>query len=282
MSWQERQYHREGPSLSDRFSGASVVMWLLVINGAVFLIDSILDGSTRGGWLSLGYWGHFSVGRGVLRLQLWRWVTYQFLHHNALHLVFNMMGLYFFGPVMERWWGSRRFLAFYLLCGFAAAGVYSLLSLVPGLLNVSSATGLVGASGAIFGILIGCATLYPQQRVMLLIPPVPMKLRTMAMLILGLALFSLIAGSPNAGGEAAHLGGAALGWLLVRYPGWLGFVEGDLLSAWKQQRHRRTLNKEDAEVDRILDKVRRHGLASLNKREKKTLQRATDRQRHAG
>ncbi len=287
MTWQDRHYHRDEPHhpIADRFSGASMVMWLLGINGLTFLIDSILSGSSRGGWISPSEWGHFSVAKGIFGLQIWRWITYQFLHYDFFHLLFNMIGLYFFGPLIERWWGSRRFLAFYLLCGLGAAGVYTLLSLVPGLLNVSSSTGLVGASGCIFGVLVGCAMLYPNQQVMLLIPPIPMKMKTMAMFFLGLALLSLVAGSPNAGGEAAHLGGAVMGWVLIHRAHWLDVA--DRLSpqrvhdALESSRHRNQA-REEAQVDRILDKVRNKGLASLTSREKKILQRATNRHRSAG
>ncbi len=290
MAWQDRHYNQSGfgGSFGGRLQGASVVVWLLGINGVVFLLGMMLSGSSRGSWLTPHAWGHFSVGKGVFGLQVWRFITYQFLHGDFFHLLFNMFGLYFFGPLMEGWWGSRRFLAFYLLCGVGAAGLYVLLAFVPGLLDVSAGTGLVGASGCIFGVLVGCAVLYPHQQVMLMFPPIPMTLRTMAMVFLGLAMLSLLAGSANAGGEAAHLGGAALGWLLIKNPRWLNFADhaaGD----WKDQLSQRVAQKkklarsqENAEVDRILDKVRDQGLASLTKREQKILKRATDRQRHAG
>lgn len=304
MAWQDRPYYREdtrseswGSGFGARFGGASVVIWLLGINAAAFLLNAVLVGSQRGQWLAPGPtfgfdssgWGVFRLDRAVWGLQLWRWVTYQFLHHDFFHLLFNMFGLYFFGPIMERWWGSRRFLAFYLLCGIGAAGLYSLFALVPRVLGVDASTSLVGASGSIFGILVGCAILYARQRVMLIFPPVPMTMRTLALLFLGIALVSLMAGSANAGGEAAHLGGAAVGWLLVRRPGLLNFTGwfsrgrlGQKLQRTRRQRQRRREDAERAEVDRILDKVRDEGLGSLTHREKKTLQRATERRRRVG
>ena len=289
MAWHDRDYnqyeYRSGPSMMQHMGGKSMVFWLLCINGGVFLLDAVLVGSRRGSSLAPHDWGAFSVGQGVFGLQLWRMITYQFLHGGLMHLLFNMIGLYFFGPLMERWWGSRRFLAFYLLCGIGGAGLYTALSFVPGLLGVSIHSSLIGASGCIFGILIGCAVLYPNQRVMLIFPPIPMTMRTMALCFLGLGVLSLMAGSANAGGEAAHLGGAALGWFLIKNPRWLNFVDrnwfGDL-QRHRQERQRHAAAKEDAQVDRILSKVREHGLASLTNREKKTLQRATDRQRRAG
>ena len=101
-------------------------------------------------------------------------------------------------------------------------------------------------------------------------------------------MLSLMVGSANAGGEAAHLGGAALGWLLVRNPSWLGFADrlspNQIRTSLQQSRNhsrRQSGVREENEVDRILDKVRANGLASLTRREKKMLQRATDRKRGA-
>jgi len=296
MGWEDRDYYREpaGGGIGGRLTGHSVVTWLLGINAVVFLLDSVLSsGSRTGSWASLSAWGNFNIAQGIFGFQFWRLVTYQFLHADFFHILFNMIGLYFFGPMLERWWGSRRFVAFYLLCGISGAAVMMGLAAVPGLLGVTTGTPLVGASGSLFGILAGAAVLYPHQRVMLLFPPVPMTLRTMALVFLGLATLSLIAGSPNAGGEAAHLGGALLGWVLVRHPRWLDFADGGgrsgpagsplgRLKRKLAESQRRQLEEEDREVDRILEKVRRQGLQSLSRKEKKLLARATERQRRAG
>jgi hypothetical protein len=188
---------------------------------------------------------------------------------------------------MEQYWGSRRFLAFYLLCGASGAVVFTALAFVPGLLNVGLQSRLIGASGSVFGILMGCAVLYPHHRVMLIIPPIPMSMRTLAMVFMGIAVFSLVVGSSNAGGEAAHLGGAALGWLLIKRPGLMGFADGLGITFMNMkikqqqrtaQRSRQREQANQAEVDRVLDKVRNKGLQSLTAREKRILQRATDRQ----
>lgn len=309
MAFQDRAYYRdEGDgSFGSPLRGASMTTWLLGINIIIFFIDSILRTSSRGHWLAPSSWGHFSIDTAVYGLQLWRWLTYQFIHEGLFHILFNMIGLYFFGRLMEQWWGSRRFLAFYLLCGSLGAVVFTALAHVPGVLNVTSQSELVGASGSIFGILAGCAVLFPHQRVMLLIPPIPMSMRTMALLFLGLSALSVIAGGQNAGGDAAHLGGALLGWFLVRRPrlldfadhgapaGFQGFAIGrstgaqGFLARWRQrraqqraERQREHEAREFAEVDRILAKVKASGLHSLTDREKRTLQRETDRKRNAG
>lgn len=306
MSFYERHYHREGlgGALGSRLSGSSVVIWLLAINAGVFVLDSIFAGGTRAGataWLTLA--GNFNVEQGLFGFQIWRWISYQFLHANFFHILINMIILFFFGPMMERWWGSRRFLAFYLLCGTSAAVIYAILVLaIPGLIMdqgwlarvgmTPEQVPLVGASGSIFGILVGCAVLYPHQRVMLLIPPIPMSMRTLALILLGIAVLSLLAGTPNAGGEAAHLGGALLGFILIKRAHWLDWADrgsmpslSDFKARMEQNRLERTRRQkleDEKEVDRILDKVRDHGLQSLTRREKKILSRATERQRDAG
>jgi len=287
MSFHDRHYNREEPSrpFGAGMSNASVVTWLLGINCVVFLLDTVLIGSSRGAWLSPQHWGRFSVDQGVWGFQVWRWVTYQFLHADFFHLLFNMIALYFFGPLMERWWGSKRFVGYYLLCGVSGAVVYTAMSFVPGLLRADGQTVLIGASGSIFGILIGCAVLYPHQKVMLMFPPVPMTMRTLATIFLGIATLSVIAGSSNAGGEAAHLGGAGLGFLLIKNPHWLDFVQRVSIDSLRQHQASRRQGheqKEQTEVNRILDKVRDKGLSSLTSREKQTLKRATDHQRRVG
>jgi len=294
MSWRDRDYNQDGFSGSrggfgGRLGGGSVVTWLLGINCVVFLLDGVLSSGVRTSGASPTYWGNFNVAQGLYGLQLWRWVTYQFLHHGFMHILFNMIGLYFFGPMLERWWGSRRFLAFYLLCGVSGAAVMTLLSFIPGLILVGPHTTLVGASGSLFGILAGAAVLFPHQRVMLLIPPIPMTMRTMALLFMGLAFLSVMAGTPNAGGQATHLGGALLGFVLVKNARWLDWADRFSPSAIQHgvnkgrfERKRKRELADRAEVDRILDKVRDKGLASLTRKEKRVLNEATERQKRAG
>lgn len=305
MAWQDRVYSGQGRPGGDprgrgrgmfggagggRFDGAAVSLWLIGINTAVYFLDQIFTGSARADAFSLSRWGYFSLDTAVSQLQLWRWFTYPFLHADFLHLFFNMLGLFFFAPLMERWWGSRRFLGFYLLCGVSGAIFYSLLyPLIP---HTSWQAPLLGASGGLFGVLVGSAVAFPDVRVMLLIPPIPMSMRTMALIFLGIAALTLIVGAENAGGEAAHLGGAAMGFALMKFPALLSPLEGlrarrrpgkvDWRTRWRQkrlQRHRQQIQREQVEVDRILDKVHNEGLQSLSEKEKRLLQRATERQR---
>lgn len=291
MPIQDRPYYRDptGPQRVSPFSQlgrGSVVTWLLVINFVVFVLDNILAGSQRASPAAPILWGNFNIAQGIYGFQFWRFITYQFVHGGLLHIVFNMMVLFFFGPRMEQWWGSRRFIAFYLLCGTSGAVLYTLLSFVPGLLNTTAQAMLIGASGSVYGLLIASAVLYPHQRVMLLFPPIPMSMRTMAIMMLAIVFLSLMVGSANAGGEAAHLGGAVLGFILIRRPQWLDVFDRmgspAIGQRWAQRsadRQTRRRQARDQEVDRILRKVHEQGLASLTRREKQTLQHATDSQR---
>lgn len=173
-----------------------------------------------------------------LKGQLWRLVTYQFVHANMGHLLFNMWALYFFGPAVEQVFGPKRFLAFYLVCGVAGALCSSLLAgldwyttlpagaqgLCQMLAEHAGYTGvvepwqmmpLVGASASIYGVMVATAFLYPDVRISLLFPPVTLKLRTFTLGVIGIAAATILFNLSNAGGEAGHLGGIIMGALLM-------------------------------------------------------------------
>jgi membrane associated rhomboid family serine protease len=191
-------------------------------------------------------WGHFSAYYILELRQFWRYITFQFLHGSLMHIGFNMFVLYMFGPVVEDFLGRRKFLSFYLLCGIAGGMMYLLLWKLD-LLSATKYTPLVGASAGIFGVLIAAARLAPREEVLVL-GLIPAKLRTVAIGLLVFAMISLFnteimtglmhvhlltpelkklltsAGS-NAGGEAAHLGGAIAGFLLMLDPRLLSVFE---------------------------------------------------------
>ena len=128
----------------------SVTTWLIAINVAIFVLDMLTH-------RSLANLGYFSATKAIGGLQTWRFLTFQFLHLNVSHIFFNMLSLYFFGPMVEQYLGRLRFLGFYLLCGMAGAGCYLVL-MVLHVLGDGSATPLLGASAGIFGVLIAAAT----------------------------------------------------------------------------------------------------------------------------
>lgn len=160
--------------------------------------------------------GNFNVVQGINGFQFWRLFTYQFLHGNLLHLGMNMMALYVFGPLIEKWWGPKRFLAFYLLCGACGAWLMAMFAFNPALINGHNAW-LVGASGSIFGVLVASAMLYPKDEVKLIIPPMWVTVRKLAIIFIVLSIGSMFVGV-NVGGNAAHIGGALFGYVLVKRP----------------------------------------------------------------
>jgi membrane associated rhomboid family serine protease len=243
---------------------------------------------------ALEYWFHFSTKQVLGNAQVWRLVGFQFLHADMFHLMFNMIGLYFFGPLVERYLGGKRYLAFYLLCGIFGALFYLVLNLggyiaaevfglhsVPGLLVNATGTPLIGASAGVFGVLMAGAFLAPNAKVLVFFL-LPMRLATMAWLLVGFSVVSILFNLNNSGGEAAHLGGAAAGWWFIRHPDSLhGLFDlagrMDPTSKHFAGRNRPVSVSDHAHVDRILDKISQQGLQSLTKKEKQILEQASRR-----
>jgi membrane associated rhomboid family serine protease len=241
MGLADREYYRSEPRGVSPIAAMrmwSITTWLIAINVAVFILNgmfrrvvTVTDGvqtwrQDAGGLLEI--WGHFSVATAIFHGQIWRFITFQFLHAGLWHLLLNMLGLFFFGPLIERYLGTKRFLAFYLLCGIAGPIGYMILwaaSNTTGVeLLMSAAYWLVGASAGVFGILIAAAHLAPNATV-LVYGIIPMRMRVLALALLGIAVYHIFVTGQNAGGEAAHLAGAAAGFLLIRNPRWLNFAE---------------------------------------------------------
>ena len=250
--------------------------------------------------------GHFSTYMGFQRLEVWRLITFQFLHGGFLHIAFNMLGLWMFGRVVEDHLGRKKYLAFYLICGICGGLMYLILNglgtifarqgwpIIPGLLDISTTTPLVGASAGVFGVIMACAFFEPNVRVQLLFPPVPMRMKVFAYCYVGLAIIMVIWGTSNAGGEAAHVGGAIAGYFFSRNSHLLlDFfdVVGDSRKSPRLAKSKSVADKVlrpakaefsqkeqaiFAEVDRILAKQRAEGVQSLTDAEKETLKKATD------
>jgi len=145
----------------------------------------------------------------------WQMVTYAFLHGSLTHLAFNMFGLWMFGAELERVWGTRRMLLFYSVSVLVAALTQML---VTGLLGAQAPT--VGASGGLFGLLIGFAMVFPRRKITPLIPPIPMPAPVFVALYGGIELLLGVTGSASGIAHFAHLGGLLGGWLMMRY--WRG------------------------------------------------------------
>jgi membrane associated rhomboid family serine protease len=182
-----------------------------------------------------------------------------------------MLVLFFFGPMLERLWGSRKFLIFYLVCGAMGGLLYPFLALV-GWLRIAH---LVGASGSILGMLAAGAILFPNMMVYVW-GIIPVKLRILAIIFAAISIISLLRPDQfsNAGGEAAHLGGMVAGAVYVLSQSWRNKFRLKLRSgAWeKKKTAQRNLQ---VEVDRILEKVHNKGIQSLTMKEKRILRQAT-------
>lgn len=188
---------------------------LLIANAIVFVLQMMLGDAV---FRPFALWPlgvpepYASLGASFMP---WQLLTYGFMHGGPGHLLFNMLALLMFGAQLELVWGQRRYLTFYLVC-VVGAGLCQLAV-------VSWSGGLyptVGASGGVFGLLLAYGMLFPNQRVMLLIPPVPMKARTLVIVYGVISLLFGVTGTQSGVAHFAHLGGMLFGWLLIRY--WRG------------------------------------------------------------
>src|SRR5450759_108287 len=185
------------------FSIPPVTQALILINVLAFLLDSV------SGDLLTELMALWPIGANFMP---WQIITYAFLHGNLSHLLFNMFGVYMFGSDLERVWGPRRYFTFYMVSAISAAITQ---------LIVSSLTGAVyptiGASGAVFGLLLAFAMVFPRRMVVPLFPPIPMRAPTFVALYGGLELVLGVTGTQAGVAHFAHLGGMAGGFLLLRY-----------------------------------------------------------------
>ena len=163
----------------------------------------------------------------------WQPVTHMFMHGGFWHLFFNMYTLYIFGSVLERVWGTRKFLVFYFVTGLGAALIHTGVEWIQmqswlGQAAEGSAAALssihalkmtptVGASGAIYGVLMGYAMLYPDSVLTLIFPPVSMKAKWFVLIFAAIELLTGVTGTGGGIAHFAHLGGLIFGYLLILY-----------------------------------------------------------------
>ena len=185
---------------------APVTQALLLINVAAFCIDYFL-----GPWFT-GLLALWPIGHGFLP---WQVVSYAFLHGSVFHLFFNMMGLWMFGSEIERVWGPKRYLQFYMVSVLSAAIAQLLVAM---LLNATYPT--IGASGGLFGLLLAFGMLFPNRQIMLLIPPIPMKAKVFVALYGAIELVLGVTGTQQGVAHFAHLGGMLGGFLMIQF--WRG------------------------------------------------------------
>ena len=190
---------------------------LLIVNIIVFLGTELI------GDPMYQYFALFPVGSQFFRW--WQFVTHMFMHGNFAHIFFNMWSLIVFGPVLERMWGSKKFLLYYFVCGLGAAACHEfVLSLQP-LSNVPT----VGASGAIYGLLLGFGMLYPNYTLTLVFPPVSLKAKWFVIIFAAIELLTGILGTSDGVAHFAHLGGMLFGLILLLF--WK--KKGQMYSEWE-------------------------------------------------
>lgn len=179
---------------------------ILILNILVFvgsLVNEDLVVTYLGLYYPLSYHFHF-----------WQPLTYMFVHADFWHIFFNMYSLWLFGSVVERVIGEKKFIFLYLICGLGAAGLHILVQFLMG----GSSIPCVGASGAIYGMMIAFAMLFPEQRLTLIFPPVTLKARTMVLVFAGIELLtglSSVRTFTDGVAHFAHLGGMLIAFLMI-------------------------------------------------------------------
>jgi len=184
---------------------------LIVANVAMFLLSTSIGDTLA----PLALWPFGAAPFTGVGFAPWQLVTYAFLHGSMLHLLFNMFALYMFGGAIEQVFGSRRYLAYYLVCIVSAALAQLLVAMMTGGFYPT-----VGASGGVFGLLLAYGLYFPNNRVMLLFPPIPMPARVFVALYAVLELVMGVTGAQSGVAHFAHLGGMVGGYLMLRY--WRG------------------------------------------------------------
>lgn len=186
-----------------------VIKNLIIIMGAVFLFEFFLEIFQLYFYLDLFH--HLFALHPTLiwsNYFIWQLVTYIFLHGDLFHIFFNLFSLWMFGGELENYWGSKKFLFYFLYCGIGAGIVTVLLSSNP----------VIGASGAIFGILLAFAWLFPNRPILLMFFPVPIPAKYMVILFGFIELYSSRGGTGGGIAHITHLGGLAFGFFYLVYP----------------------------------------------------------------
>lgn len=257
----------------------NVVTWLLVINGAVFLIN-LISVDKIGDYLGLSW-------QALTSFRIWTPVTYQFTHFGLFHFAGNMLGLFFLGRLLMGIIGPRMLVRVYLLGGLVGGFLQVAFQLLVGV-----DANIIGASGAVLAILAATATILPHQKFNLLlffVIPISMTLRTLLWISIGVNVVSLIMSLTGQGGGIAvmaHFGGILFGWAYIKY-----FYDGSEDRPKKKRFPIRILKDSDAspspkkkkkafvstDVDAILDKINEKGFQSLNEEEKNLLEKSSER-----
>ncbi len=265
--------------------------WVLTLSVGIYIVQAFgswipVGGQTLAQWL-VGVLG-FEALWPTYAIQPWRFITYIFLHGSPFHLLFNMLWLFFLGRAVEESLGPRTFLVLFLGAGIGGA----VLSVILGFL--APFTVMIGASGAVYGIMVVFAMMYPRTPMMMLFLP-PIEARYLVAGIIGIDL--LLLGSADGVARLAHLGGALTGFGLYKLQlqgtdlsGWVRTVERLWSEPPSRKKGKKRASMSDAtiieerddvdirkEIDELLDKVAKNGYDGLSKEEKRRLFEASQR-----
>jgi len=241
---------------------------LLMANVVMYFVTRLAPGLVQG----------LALVPAFIPYQPWTLVTYMFLHGGFTHILFNMLMLFFFGPRLEERLGSRTFIWFYLACGVGGA----LLSFM------TPFSAIVGASGAIYGVVIGFARYWPREDIYIW-GILPIQARMLAIFMVALSLFAGFTGAQDGIAHFAHLGGLLAGWVFLK--SWerrrkqrvarprtararmSGIRDADAIQSWEAipRESLHEINRE--EVDYLLTKVKKMGVASLTAEQRAFLDR---------
>lgn len=251
------------------------VKWLLIANGAVFVLQLLVT-AFLGSDVLVFLFG-LQPSTVIFRGWVWQPLTYMFLHGGLLHLLINMFVLWMFGMEIEHLWGRAEFLRYYVVCGLGAAALSFLFSWN---------SVVIGASGAVLGVLLAFGMLFPNRYIYLWFL-IPIRAKYLVAGIAALEVLYLFFRTGGGIANAAHVGGMLTGWIYLKW------VRGGSspLERWIARWRRGKLKlveggKEDsarswteAEIDRILDKISKKGLDSLTPEEQRILDEASRRGR---
>lgn len=240
---------------------------LMIANALAFLASATLPAMVEA----------FALVPVLVLTRPWTLVTYMFLHGGMAHILLNMLMLLCFGPRLEERLGSRTFLRFYLGCGIGGAA-----------LSIATPYSMiVGASGAIFGVVAGFARYWPRERIYIW-GILPVEARVLAILLVGASLYAGFSGSRDGIAHFTHLGGLAAGWLILK--GWerrrraavvgrssprgaSAAVEAERMARWVSIGSATLHEVNRREVERLLEKARRMGPRALTREEVEFLDR---------
>ncbi len=246
------------------------VKYLLIANTAIYLLNSVM--------VSEGLWKRFGLTPALFwDGWLWQPVTYMFFHAGFSHLLFNMLALWMFGSVLESVWGTKGFLRYFFLVGIGSG-------LSNCLLTPASMHPIIGASGAIYGLLAAYGLLFPNSIIYLsFLFPIKAKY-----LVIIFGLFEFFASVNAIGGQShvaniVHLGGMFIGIIYLKHHAILRYLARKMRDSTQQHQEKKVVREEEdaedlqQEVDDLLDKINEVGLGNLTPWEKKRLREASQK-----